>query len=118
MGGETVMSGSMGRSEMFVGGLRVRLLVREARSLKDKRQVVRGIKDRLHNDLGVCAAEVGALEDHRQAILGFSTVANEATQARQVLEQVVARLRAHPVAEFCGHELEVLSFDELGGGEF
>ncbi|MCE2804648.1 MAG: DUF503 domain-containing protein [Gemmataceae bacterium] len=112
------MSGSMDRSEMFVGGLKVRLLVREARSLKDKRQVVRGIKDRLHNDLGVCAAEVGALEDHRQAILGFSTVANEAAQARQVLEQVVARLRAHPVAEFCGHELEVLSFDELGGGEF
>ena len=88
----------MGRSEMFVGGLRVRLLVREARTLKDKRQVIRSIKDRLHQDLGVCAAEVGALEDHRQTILGFSTVSNEAAQARQVLEQVVARLRAHPVA--------------------
>ncbi len=108
----------MGRFEMFVGGLRVRLLVREARTLKDKRQVIRSIKDRLHQDLGVCAAEVGALEDHRQTILGFSTVSNEAAQARQVLEQVVARLRAHPVAEFCNHEIEVLSFDELGSGEF
>jgi len=99
---------------MFVGGLRVRLLVRDSRSLKDKRQVVRGIKDKLRQDLGVCASEVDSLEDHRQAVLGFASVANEASQARQVLEQVVQRLRAHPVAELCGHELEVLSFDELG----
>lgn len=112
-----MMMDKSGWSEMFVGGLRVRLLVREARTLKDKRQIVRSIKDRLHNDLGVCAAEVGALEDHRQTILGFSTVSNEAAQARQVLEQVVTRLRAHPIAEFCGHEIQVLSFEELAGGE-
>ena len=30
---------------MIVGSLRVRLLVREARSLKDKRQVVQSVKD-------------------------------------------------------------------------
>jgi uncharacterized protein YlxP (DUF503 family) len=31
---------------MIVGTLRVRLLLRQARSLKDKRQVVKSIKDR------------------------------------------------------------------------
>jgi uncharacterized protein YlxP (DUF503 family) len=34
---------------MIVGTLQVRLLLREARSLKDKRQVVQSIMARLHD---------------------------------------------------------------------
>ncbi len=92
---------------MIVGSLRVRLLVRESRSLKDKRQVVRGIKDRLRNRFNVSVAEVEA-QDHRQlAVLGFALVGNEARHVRTELEQIVAALRGHPVAEFLDHELEV-----------
>ena len=45
---------------MVVGSLEVRLRVREARSLKDKRQVVRSIVDRLRNGFNVSVAEVDA----------------------------------------------------------
>ena len=41
---------------MIVGSLRVRLLVREARSLKDKRQVVQSVKDRLRDRFNVSVA--------------------------------------------------------------
>jgi len=89
---------------MHTGSLRVRLLVRESRSLKDKRQVVRGVLDRLRNSFNVAAAEVEAL-DHRQlAVLGFATVAGEAEQVTKTLDAVVRALRAHPVAEFLDYE--------------
>ena len=92
---------------MIVGSLRVRLLVRESRSLKDKRQVVRSIKDRLRNAYNVSVAEVEAA-DHRQlVVLGVAMVSNEAGHVRAALEQVVSALRVHPVAEFLGHEIEV-----------
>jgi uncharacterized protein YlxP (DUF503 family) len=92
---------------MIVGSLRVRLLIRESRSLKDKRQVVRSIKDRLRNSFNVSAAEVDAL-DHRQlAVLGFAAVANEAGHVKAVLEQILGALRAHPIAELLDHELSV-----------
>ena len=92
---------------MFVGSLRVRLLVRESRSLKDKRQVVQSIKDRLRGQFNVAVAEVEEL-DHRQLIvLGFATVSNEASHVRESLEKVLQALRRHPVAEFVDHELEV-----------
>jgi uncharacterized protein YlxP (DUF503 family) len=92
---------------MIVGSLRVRLLVREARTLKDKRQVVQSIKDRLKNAFNVSVAEV-ASRDHRQvAVLGFAAVGGEAGPVRQTLEQIVAALRGHPVAELLDHELEV-----------
>jgi len=43
---------------MIVGSIRVRLLIREAKSLKDKRRVVRSIKDRLRNAFNVSVAEI------------------------------------------------------------
>ena len=92
---------------MIVGSLRVRLLLRESRSLKDKRQVVRSIKDRLRNGFNVSVAEVEA-QDHRQlVVLGVAMVSNEAGHVRSALEQIVAALRAHPVAEFLDHEMDV-----------
>lgn len=92
---------------MVVGSLRVRLLLRESRSLKDKRQVVRSIKDKLANHFKVAVAEVDALENCQTAVLGFAAVANEGSHVRHVLEQVLAAVRAHPVAELAGHEMEL-----------
>ena len=92
---------------MIVGSLRVRLLLRQSRSLKDKRQVVQGIKDRLRNRYNVSVAEVEA-QDHRQlAVLGLAMVGDEARPVRLALEQIVAALRGHPVAELLDHEIEV-----------
>jgi uncharacterized protein len=92
---------------MIVGSLRVRLLLRESRSLKDKRQVLSSIKDRLRNRFNVSVAEVEA-QDHRQLIvLGVAMVANEGKHLHSTFEQIVAALRGHPVAELLDFEMEV-----------
>ncbi len=81
--------------------------MRQARSLKDKRQVVQSIKDRLRQNFNVSVAEVEAL-DHRQlVVLGIAMVSNEAGHVRQTLTQIMEYLRQHPVAEFLDHELDV-----------
>src|SRR3974390_2387742 len=92
---------------MIVGSLRVRLFVREARSLKDKRQVVKSIKDRLRNEFNVSVAEVEAQENRQLAVLGVAMVSNEAAHVRGALTQIVEALRRHPIAEFLDFELEV-----------
>lgn len=91
---------------MNVGSLRIRLLIRESRSLKDKRQVVRSILDRLRNEFHVAAAEVEELDDRRLAVLGFATVGPEAGLVRQTLDRIVDALKSHPVAEYLDHEME------------
>jgi len=92
---------------MIVGTLRVRLLLRQARSLKDKRQVVKSIKDRLHNDFNVSVAEIEDQDNRQLAVLGFAMVSNEAHHVKTALGQIVQALRVHPVAELVDHELEV-----------
>jgi len=92
---------------MIVGTLQLRLLLREARTLKDKRQVIKSIKDRLHNHFNVSVAEVDELENRRLAVLGIAMVSNEAHHLKTALGQIVEALRSHPVAELITHEMEV-----------
>jgi uncharacterized protein len=92
---------------MIVGSLRVRLLLRQSRSLKDKRQVILSIKDKLRNRFNVSVAEVDAQDNRQLAVLGFAMVSNEAYHVRTTLEQIVAALRGHPVAELVDHQMEV-----------
>src|SRR5271155_412918 len=69
-----VPGGSPWTNAMIVGSLRIRLLLREARSLKDKRQVVKSIKDRLHNGFNVSVSEVEEQDNCRIAVLGVALV--------------------------------------------
>jgi uncharacterized protein len=92
---------------MIVGTLRIRLLLREARSLKDKRQVVKSIKDKLHNNFNVSVAEIEAQDNRQLAVLGFAMVSNEANALKKALSQIVEALRVHPVAEMLDYEIEV-----------
>jgi hypothetical protein len=90
---------------MVLGLLHVRLLVRESRSLKDKRQVVRSILDRLRGQFNVSAAEVNSLDDHRVCELAFAAVGPERELVRGVLQAIQNALRSHPVAEYLGGEI-------------
>jgi uncharacterized protein YlxP (DUF503 family) len=92
---------------MIVGTLHVRLLIREARTLKDKRQVVKSIKDRLRNSFNVSVAEVAALDNRQMAELGVAMVSNETHHVKVTLGQIVEALRSHPIAEFLDSEQEV-----------
>jgi uncharacterized protein YlxP (DUF503 family) len=88
--------------------LQARLHLGEAASLKDKRQVVKSILDRVRNRFSVAAAEVDDLDLHQTAVLGFAAVSNSVHHARQVVTNVLEFLRGHPVAAVVDHELEVL----------
>jgi len=95
------------QSEMVVGTLEVRLLVRESRTLKDKRQVVRSILDRLKSGFNVSAAEVATHDDVKVATLAFAAVGFERPAVQNVLEQMQEALRKHPVAEYLGGEVNL-----------
>lgn len=73
---------------MHVLALRVELRLPDARSLKDKRQVVRSVLDRARHRFGVSVAEIGAADDPRAAVLGFAVVASTARHAEEVIDSV------------------------------
>lgn len=87
---------------MVIGSLTVRLLVRESRTLKDKRRVVRSILDRVRDGFNVSAAEVDTHDDVKVATLAFAIVGFDGAAVQHVLQQIAEALRRHPVAEYLG----------------
>ncbi len=92
---------------MIIGTLTVRLLLRDARTLKDKRQVVQSIKERLRQSFNVSVAEIEQQDQPRQTVLGFAMVCNETHPIKQAFGEIVNALKAHPIAEFVDSEMEV-----------
>ena len=92
---------------MIIGTLRVRLLLRQARSLKDKRQVVRSIKDKLRNSFNISVVEIEAQDNRQLAVLGLAMAGTETHDVKGALAQIVEALRVHPVAELVDSETDV-----------
>jgi uncharacterized protein YlxP (DUF503 family) len=91
---------------MIVGSLRVRLLIRQARSLKDKRRVTRSIRDRLRNSFNVSVAEIES-QDHRQLLVfGIAMVGIDGREVTSTLDRIVEALRLHPEAELLDYQRE------------
>jgi hypothetical protein len=101
---------------MFVGVLRVNLSIVGARSLKDKRSVVRSFKERVQARLKVSIAEVGGLDDPRRATLGIAVVSNDAGVCDHVLAEVAAMANTLPDAILTDRATEIVAFGEGGLG--
>ena len=72
---------------MVVGIVRIELHIPAARSLKDKRQVVRGLKDRIRG-VSAAVAEVDHHDLWQRAALGVAVVAADGGQVRELLQSV------------------------------
>ncbi len=84
---------------MFTGTLSLDLLLGDVHSLKGKRAVVRPIVAELRRRFDVAAAEAGALDLHRRAVVGVAVVAAEPAQCTRVLDACERFVAARPEVE-------------------
>ena len=73
--------------------LRITLRLPESGSLKDKRQVIRSVMQRVRNKFQVAIAEVADNDAWQIATLGVACVANDARHCEAVLHEVVEYVR-------------------------
>lgn len=73
---------------MVVGVLKIVLSIPEANSLKDKRRVIKSVKDRLRNGFNVSVAEIGDQDIWRSARLGVAVISEDSSYANGVLSRI------------------------------
>lgn len=69
-----------------IGVLTLELRIEHAHSLKDKRHVVKSLKDRLRHKFNVSVAEIDDQDLHNSAVISIATVSSSKTFAAKVLE--------------------------------
>ncbi len=75
---------------MPVGLLTLELHIPDAQSLKDKRQVLRSLKDRLRAKFNVAVAELDYQDTWQRSVVGIVTLSNEEQHVQESLQQVLA----------------------------
>jgi len=75
---------------MPVGLLTLELHIEHAQSLKDKRQVLRSLKDRLRAKFNVAVAELEYHDTWQRSVVGIVTISSEEHHVEESLLQVLA----------------------------
>jgi len=94
---------------MIVGICKLDLRIFECRSLKEKRKVLRRIKDRTQNSFGVSVSEVGANDLWQRAELGFAIVGNDHGIVEGLLEKVGNFIEDLGGAHIIDHYTEIIN---------
>lgn len=98
---------------MFIAVLQFELLIAGAGSLKDKRRVVRSVKDTLHRRHLVAVAEVRHLDNMRVAGMALAAVSRDVRYLRGLLDTIEHRLRGLHDAQLGDCYREILPGDQL-----
>mgnify|MGYP002336079889 CR=1 FL=1 len=85
-----------------MAALKVEVMARQSRSLKDKRTTIRPIVEGARRRFQVAAAEVAHQNSHQLATLGFSAVGGDAGHVAQVLDTVERFVWSFPEIEVLG----------------
>jgi uncharacterized protein YlxP (DUF503 family) len=93
---------------MKVGVLRVEFVVPGPASLKEKRRVVKSLKEKLHSRFRVSAAEVDHQDLWQRGALGVAVVGPDGGVVSRVLDEVLRFVRRDPRIEISTHEREIL----------
>lgn len=97
---------------MYVGMAKLSLVIDQSHSLKEKRMVLRRIKDRVRERAHVLLSEVGAQDVWQRAELGCAVASADRAKALEVIDEVVRVAMGAGGAQIVGVAKDVTTFDE------
>jgi len=93
---------------MPIGFLTLEIYLPDARSLKDKRQVLRSLKDRLRGRFNVAIAELDHEELWQRAIVGVVSISASRKHLRQSLQAVLEESERLLGRDLVGYDTELI----------
>lgn len=98
----------MSEPSVFVAVLTLELFIPHAQSLKDKRQILKSIKEHVRGKYNVSIAEINFHDKWQRARLGLSMLGNDKTHIEACLQSIVNWTADDPRYELTGHQVEYL----------
>jgi len=92
---------------MPVGLLTLEIHILDAHSLKDKRQVLRSLKERLRGRFNVAIAELDGQDSWQRATVGIVSVSNNVAHLEQSLRTICEESERMLGRDLVSHDLEL-----------
>lgn len=95
---------------MVVGVCQIDLIIHSSNSLKDKRQVLKAVIERVKNKFNVSVAEVGDNDIWQRSQIGLSIVGNDSSHINSMLDKMLNFIESLHMAEVIDHRIEILNY--------
>ncbi|MFQ5963129.1 MAG: DUF503 domain-containing protein [Candidatus Scalinduaceae bacterium] len=93
---------------MVIGTLNIRMVIRSSCSLKDKRRIIKSLKDRIRNKFNVSISETDAQDNHKYSIISVAMVGADRQYINSTLSLLINYFRYFPKIELVDYELELI----------
>lgn len=93
---------------MRIGIVRVCFHILAAGSLKEKRKVLRSLKDKLFSTFNVSVAEIGSGDKWQLGELGIATVGNDRRFVESVLQKIKNHFELTPAVRIIEWDAEII----------
>jgi uncharacterized protein len=97
---------------MIVGVCKVSLSIEGTATLKEKRAVLRHLKDKVQNKFNCAIAEVGDQDLLQSAEVGFAVVSNELGFTQSVVQKILHYVEDLAVAKVMSDEQDFMNYGE------
>jgi len=92
---------------VVIGALKIRLMIHGSMSLKDKRRVLKSMKDRA-SKFNASIAEVDDNEMWQTATLGIAFVSNDAVHVNTMMDKFMESIINNMETEITGSQMEII----------
>ena len=92
---------------MPIGLLTLEIYIPDAQSLKDKRQVLRSLKDKLRGHFNVAVAELDHQDLWQRSVVGVVSISNDDKHLEESMRTVLEDSERHLGRDLIGQEMEV-----------
>ena len=93
---------------MITGICKLSIHIPGSSSLKDKRRVIKGIKDKLRHNFNVSVAEVDDEEFWQKAVLGIACVSNSQAHIAEVFSEAIGIIKNNGEIYILDSQIEFL----------
>ena len=98
---------------MAICAVEITLFAAGSRSLKDKRQILRSLLDKVKHRYNVSISEMDAMDLHQKLVIGVACISNSDSHARAVIDEVIRFVENNADAEVIG-VVEINDSDAFG----
>lgn len=98
---------------MVVGVAIFELHIEGAQSLKEKRMVVKSLRDRLRNHFEVSVSEVAMNDLHQRARIAVALVSTRQTLVEKLIDKIGEYIEDNSDARIIGSTAEVVHYDPM-----
>jgi len=94
---------------MFISILKVTLFIPGSQNLKDKRRVLKRIKDKMKNKFNVSIAEVDDMDLWQKSTMGIAVVGNDMAFTESMIDSILHFIRMENDCEIINERKETIS---------